>query len=134
VACLKLVKFLTVCKYLSIKQLLNIGYNAHLACLLYILVTMPIYDYQCSSCNHKQEVLRKSSAPNVEVCPQCGKETFAKQVSAPNFQLLGTGWYATDFKDKKSASPAKAGAATETKTTDTEAKPAAACSPGCACH
>jgi putative FmdB family regulatory protein len=99
---------------------------------LYILVIMPIYDYQCSSCNHKQEVLRKSSAPNVEACPQCGKETFAKQVSAPNFQLLGTGWYATDFKDKKTTAPAKSDAASETKSAET--KPAAACNPGCACH
>ncbi len=60
---------------------------------------MPIYDYQCSSCGHKAEVMRKISAANIEVCPECGAETFSKQLSAPSFQLSGSGWYATDFKN-----------------------------------
>jgi len=88
---------------------------------------MPIYDYQCSSCGHKAEVMRKISAASVEICPECGKETFAKQVSAPSFQLTGSGWYATDFKGgEKSAKKSEPAA---------EASPApAACSKGCACH
>lgn len=85
---------------------------------------MPIYDYQCSSCGHKAEVMRKISAVNVECCPECGKETFAKQVSAPSFQLTGSGWYATDFKGGKKPEPSSA---------ETSAAPAA-CSTGCACH
>jgi putative FmdB family regulatory protein len=83
---------------------------------------MPIYDYQCTSCGFKKEVMRKISEPNVTICPECQKESFAKQVSAPSFQLNGTGWYATDFKNSGSKS--------ETKT---EAAPTA-CSTGCACH
>ncbi len=88
---------------------------------------MPIYDYQCTSCGFKKEVMRKASEPSVTACPECKKETFAKQVSAPAFQLNGTGWYATDFKggtSKPSISSAE---------TKTEAAPAA-CSTGCACH
>lgn len=92
---------------------------------------MPIYDYQCSSCGHKQEVMRKVSASSVEACPQCGKETFSKQLSAPSFQLSGTGWYATDFKDKKSNSTSKTESSSDASAP--EAKPAA-CSPGCGCH
>ncbi len=60
---------------------------------------MPIYDYQCSSCGFKKEVMRKISEPNLTACPECGKQTFAKQLSAPSFQLSGSGWYATDFKN-----------------------------------
>jgi len=30
------------------------------------------------------------------------KDSFTKHVSAPSFQLSGTGWYETDFKNKKS--------------------------------
>jgi putative FmdB family regulatory protein len=93
---------------------------------------MPIYDYQCSSCGHKAEVMRKISAANVEACPQCGVEAFSKQLSAPSFQLSGSGWYATDFKNGASKPAAKNAAATETK-----AEPAAAsapCATGCACH
>ncbi|MEZ0232745.1 MAG: FmdB family zinc ribbon protein [Methylophilaceae bacterium] len=81
---------------------------------------MPIYDYQCTSCGLKKEVMRKVSEPSVTVCPECGKETFAKQVSAPNFQLNGTGWYSTDFKG---------GSKPEKKT-----EAPAACATGCACH
>ena len=81
---------------------------------------MPIYDYQCTSCGCKKEVMRKVSEASLTMaCPECGKETFAKQVSAPNFQLNGSGWYATDFKG---------GSKPETKTEST------ACNPGCACH
>ncbi len=89
---------------------------------------MPIYDYQCSACGFKQEVMRKLSALSVEACPECSKDTFSKQLSAPSFQLSGSGWYATDFKDKKSTS-----VKTEPAATETESKPAA-CNPGCACH
>ncbi|HSG93643.1 MAG TPA: zinc ribbon domain-containing protein [Methylotenera sp.] len=87
---------------------------------------MPIYDYQCTSCGHKAEVMRKISAASVEACPECGKETFAKQVSAPSFQLTGSGWYATDFKGGNS--PKKTEPATEPSATP------ATCSTGCACH
>ncbi len=84
---------------------------------------MPIYDYQCTSCGFKKEVMRKVSEPSVTACPECSKETFVKQVSAPAFQLNGTGWYATDFK----------GGSTKPAETKTEAAPAA-CATGCACH
>jgi len=59
---------------------------------------MPIYEYKCSSCGHKKEVLQKmSDAPLIE-CPACGKATLSKLISAAGFQLKGSGWYATDFK------------------------------------
>jgi putative FmdB family regulatory protein len=87
---------------------------------------MPIYDYQCTSCGFKKEVMRKVNEPSVTFCPACSKESFAKQVSAPTFQLNGTGWYATDFK----GGPSKPQSQAETKS---EAAPAA-CGTGCACH
>jgi putative FmdB family regulatory protein len=67
---------------------------------------MPIYEYRCSSCGHQQEFLQKVSDKPITVCTQCGKETFTKMVTAAGFQLKGSGWYATDFKNKGSA-PAK---------------------------
>lgn len=33
-------------------------------------------------------------------CPECNQDSATRWVSAPGFQLKGTGWYATDFKDK----------------------------------
>lgn len=88
---------------------------------------MPIYDYECTSCGLKKEVMRKISEPSLTLCPECGKETFAKQLSAPSFQLSGSGWYATDFKGGGNK------AATEKKAEESPAAPAA-CGTGCACH
>ena len=88
---------------------------------------MPIYAYKCSSCGKEQDVLRKISDAPLTVCPSCGKATFAKQLTAPGFQLKGSGWYATDFKggNKPAAAnaDAKADAKADTKTdvkTDTK--------------
>ncbi len=59
---------------------------------------MPIYDYQCSSCEHKLEAIQKISDAPLTTCPVCGKETLSKCVTAPSFRLGGNGWYETDFK------------------------------------
>jgi putative FmdB family regulatory protein len=62
---------------------------------------MPIYAYRCSTCGNAQDVLRKISDPPLVVCPACGAATFVKQVTAAGFQLKGSGWYVTDFRDDK---------------------------------
>ena len=60
---------------------------------------MPIYEYRCTACGYQNDYLQKLSEPPLTDCPECGKSTFAKQVTAAGFQLKGTGWYATDFKN-----------------------------------
>jgi putative FmdB family regulatory protein len=64
---------------------------------------MPIYEYRCSSCGFQKAYLRKVSDPVLTVCPECGKSTLSKMLSAAGFQLKGSGWYATDFKNPKPA-------------------------------
>lgn len=63
---------------------------------------MPIYAYRCSACGHEQDVLQKMSDAPLTVCPACNKETYAKQVTAAGFQLKGSGWYVTDFRNGSS--------------------------------
>ncbi len=63
---------------------------------------MPIYEYRCSSCGAQKDVMQKLSDAPLTVCPECSKETFAKQLSAAGFQLKGNGYYATDFKNGQS--------------------------------
>lgn len=63
---------------------------------------MPIYEYRCSACGHQEDFLQKVSDPVLSQCPACGKSTFEKQLSAAGFQLKGSGWYATDFRNKDS--------------------------------
>ena|SRR6185436_392003 len=60
---------------------------------------MPIYEYRCSQCGFQNEYLQRLSEPPHTKCPKCGKKTFKKMVTAAGFQLKGTGWYATDFKN-----------------------------------
>ncbi len=59
---------------------------------------MPIYAYRCESCGFGKDVLQKMSDAPLSVCPECGKDTFRKQVTAAGFQLKGSGWYVTDFR------------------------------------
>ncbi|NOQ89362.1 MAG: zinc ribbon domain-containing protein [Gammaproteobacteria bacterium] len=77
---------------------------------------MPFYEYQCTNCGHEEEVLQKISDEPLKKCPECGKSTMKKKVSAAAFRLKGGGWYETDFKsgtkknvagDKKEQAKAK---------------------------
>ncbi len=62
---------------------------------------MPIYEYRCESCGEELEKIQKFSDPPLTDCPVCGKSALKKLVSASSFRLKGSGWYETDFKDKK---------------------------------
>lgn len=59
---------------------------------------MPIYEYQCDDCNHALDALQKVNDKPLVDCPECGKNTLRRLISAPNFRLKGEGWYETDFK------------------------------------
>jgi putative FmdB family regulatory protein len=64
---------------------------------------MPIYAYRCEDCGFSKDVLQKVSDAPLTDCPTCGKSTFKKQLTAAGFQLKGTGWYVTDFRNNGSA-------------------------------
>lgn len=111
---------------------------------------MPIYAYRCSACGHAKDVLQKLSDPVLTTCPACGAEAFSKQLTAAGFQLKGSGWYVTDFRNGSSAPAPAAAAPAEAAKSDTAAAPAAAPAPApapaaatggggacggpCACH
>ena len=68
---------------------------------------MPIYEYRCADCGFQDEFLQKLSDPQLTDCPSGGKSTLRKQLTAAGFQLKGSGWYATDFRNSgKSGSSA----------------------------
>ncbi|AVJ30648.1 FmdB family zinc ribbon protein [Achromobacter spanius] len=70
---------------------------------------MPIYAYKCSACGHAKDVLQKISDAPLSVCPECGQSTFSKQVTAAGFQLKGSGWYVTDFRNNGSGNSSNNG-------------------------
>ncbi len=98
---------------------------------------MPIYAYKCDACGHAKDVLQKMSDPQLTDCPACGQATFKKQLTAAGFQLKGTGWYVTDFRegggkttapavDAKSGDAASSPAPTTSATSEGSTTPSAA--------
>lgn len=116
---------------------------------------MPIYAYRCTACGHQVDALQKLSEAALVDCPACHAPALSKLLTAPGFQLKGSGWYATDFKsgqkpaasgeakaEAKPEAPATSeskgdtggGSKSETKS-DAPAKSASAgCGSGCSCH
>ena len=95
---------------------------------------MPIYEYRCAACGHELEALQKLSDAPLSDCPACHQAELRKRVSAAGFQLKGSGWYVTDFRNSGAKPAAKEGASkpnggngsaageakpTDTKTADT---------------
>ena len=83
---------------------------------------MPIYEYRCVACGHKLEALQKFTEAPLSDCPLCGKEALAKLVSLAGFQLKGSGWYATDFKNSGAKPAAKSDAGKDGESKPAEAK------------
>ena len=74
---------------------------------------MPIYEYQCTKCNDRTEVIQKFTDPPYAVCDKCGGDV-RKLMSAPAIQFKGSGFYKTDYASAASKAETKAGSS-ETK-------------------
>ncbi len=67
---------------------------------------MPLYEYKCTSCGKRFELIQKFSDPPQTACPSCG-QTAERQLSAPAIQFKGSGWYITDYARKPAPSEGK---------------------------
>lgn len=90
---------------------------------------MPIYAYRCESCGFAKDVLQKVSDAPLTDCPSCAKSTFKKQLTAAGFQLKGTGWYVTDFRNGSGGTSAPAAAGTPAASSDSGAASGSSASP-----
>ncbi len=57
---------------------------------------MPIYEYECESCNMVTEVMQKISEEPLKTCPDCSG-SLKKLLSQSAFHLKGGGWYADGY-------------------------------------
>ena len=89
---------------------------------------MPIYAYRCTECGHELDVLQKISEAQLTDCPACHRPALTKKLTAAGFQLKGSGWYVTDFRDKASKKDAKVDA-TGNSEAKVDAKPATEAAP-----
>lgn len=84
---------------------------------------MPLYEYRCSKCEKKIEVIRKFSDPPLTEHEGCGG-TLEQLLSAPAFQLKGTGWYVTDYAKAGAKPSSDSGGKPGGDSKDSEAKAA----------
>ena len=83
---------------------------------------MPIYEYVCTSCDHRTDILQGINDPGPNFCPSCGMEgTMRKQFAPPAVHYKGSGWAK---KDRGGSSPgtkaSRAGAGSDRDTKDTK--------------
>ena len=69
---------------------------------------MPIYDYLCTACDHRADILHGINDPGPLYCPSCGAEgAMRKQFAVPAIHYKGSGWAK---KDRGSSTSTKAAA------------------------
>ncbi len=62
---------------------------------------MPIYEYRCNDCHQLFEEWQKDFQEREVNCPICGG-TSPRLISNSAFVLKGSGWYATDYCNRRS--------------------------------
>ncbi|MBI3271131.1 MAG: zinc ribbon domain-containing protein [Planctomycetes bacterium] len=98
---------------------------------------MPTYEYECNRCFHRFEKYQTISQGAIRKCPNCGRATAKRLISAGAGLLFkGSGFYITDYRSAEYKTRAKAdqapgtsnaadGAAASTASTATTNAPAA---------
>jgi len=102
---------------------------------------VPTYEYACSKCKGSYELREGFDAPTTHACQECRRGTAKRVLYAPPVVFKGSGWYATDSRNSRSArvesdtgsdtstdsTPAASETKTETKVkTEAKTEPAAA--------
>jgi putative FmdB family regulatory protein len=89
---------------------------------------MPIYEYDCESCNRRTEAIQRVGEKLLKICPHCGGK-LKKAFSVPAIQFKGSGWYVTDYagargdqKKKEAAADTKEGSGESKGATDEKAE------------
>lgn len=82
---------------------------------------MPLYEYECESCQKRFEKIRKFSDPPLKTCDLCGNGPIRKLFSSPAIQFKGSGFYITDYAKKSSTEAGQTGGQAEgTKSSSSE--------------
>jgi putative FmdB family regulatory protein len=58
---------------------------------------MPIYEYACTACDHRVDILLGINDPGPHFCPSCGEAgTMRKLFAPPTIHYKGSGWAKKD--------------------------------------
>ena len=99
---------------------------------------MPIYEYECPKCG-RFDVMQGINEKPLKSKPDCNAKDCPKKavklMSSTSFQLVGSGWYKSDY-----GSSGTAGTETKKSTDKKDSKSkkgggsAGGCGSGCSCH
>jgi putative FmdB family regulatory protein len=65
---------------------------------------MPNYDYDCLKCGHAFEAFQSMKDEPLKTCPKCKKRSVKRRIGGgAGLIFKGTGFYITDYKNKKPA-------------------------------
>lgn len=65
---------------------------------------MPTYEYECTNCHRRYEVVQRFTDPPLETCEACGGKL--KRIYHPvGVVLKGSGFYSTDNRSRGALSP-----------------------------
>ena len=65
---------------------------------------MPTYEYYCKACEFEFEEFQSIAAEPITVCPKCKKPGVVRKISGGSGLIFkGSGFYITDYKNKKAA-------------------------------
>ena len=85
---------------------------------------MPTYDYACPKCGYTFELVQSMRDEPIKKCPKCKKMGVKRLVgTGAGLIFKGTGFYITDYKNKK-PSGGKEGSDSKPAATTSESKPA----------
>ncbi|HES59016.1 MAG TPA: zinc ribbon domain-containing protein [Caldithrix sp.] len=85
---------------------------------------MPTYEYICKTCGYKFEEFQSMSAEPLKVCPKCNNEIVRKIGTGAGLVFKGSGFYITDYKNKKTSVDKNKPAATKEKKSSPDTKKA----------
>lgn len=62
---------------------------------------MPYYEFKCDTCGKETLKFLKMKERNNELDCACGEGKLLRIISTTSFKFTGSGFYKTDYKDKK---------------------------------
>jgi putative FmdB family regulatory protein len=63
---------------------------------------MPTYEYHCKDCRFEFEEFQSIASEPIQICPKCQGNVKRKISGGTGLIFKGSGFYITDYKNKKS--------------------------------
>jgi putative FmdB family regulatory protein len=83
---------------------------------------MPLYEYECTTCQRHTEKIQKFSDPEITICPHCGGK-LERVISAPAIAFKGGGWYADGYGNAKPKSSGDKSSDSNSTSSSSDSKP-----------